>query len=94
METSLIENRAVSAFDEILGIAIGYLNAPPLSGRPLLRLGIENEAGEIYRIVAVRDLLTFMYILQRFTDLRCTVETLKGRHHRDLRAIVKWDFLK
>jgi len=94
METSLIENKSVSEFDEVLSIAIGYLNAPPLSGRPLLRLGIENEEGEIYRIVAVKDLLTFMYILKRFGDLRCTVETLQGKSHRDLRAIVKCHFFK
>jgi hypothetical protein len=92
METSLVENREVFALDEVLGTAIGFINAPPLSGQSLLRLGIENESGEIYRIIGVKDLLTLMHLIKRFSDLRCTVETLQGKNRSDLRAVVKCDF--
>jgi hypothetical protein len=94
METSLVENKSVSAFDHVLGIAIGFANAPPLSEQSLLRLGIANELGEIYRIVGVKDLLVFMHLIKRFSDLRCTFKTLRGKNRRDLRAVVNCHFLK
>jgi hypothetical protein len=94
METSLVENKSVFAFDNVLANAIGFINAPPLSGHSLLRLGIENESGEIYRIIGVKDLLTFMHLIKRFEDLQCTVETLHGENRSDLRAVVKCHFLQ
>src|SRR5689334_15564719 len=94
METSLVEKKSVFALDNVLDITIGFAGAPPLSGQSMLRLGIENESGEIYRIIGVKDLLAFMHLIKQFGDLQCTVTTLKGKNRNDLRAVVRCHFIR
>jgi hypothetical protein len=89
MKTSLVPGMAVSVYDHSLKAVIGLDKQEAIGHQSPFLLGIRNEKGQIYRLVAIDDLKTLLYVLNRLYCLNCVVEKMQAENGSEMTAIVK-----
>lgn len=89
MNSSLIPGTATSVYDDSLQIAIGFDDTVPVSYHSAFLIGIENEVGQVYRLVGLEDLKILLEVLNRLRRLNYVVENMQAHTVGDLTAIVK-----
>lgn len=79
MKTAVIKGAEPGAFDKNLLAAMEMVDAPAWSVRnETYLLGMLNEKGEIYRLMGVADLRSFVTVLNKLRALRYTDEIADG----------------
>lgn len=90
MSTILVSGKRPLRHDESLIAALGSLaQAQRLPAQCPIAFGIENEEGEIYRIVGVGDVRSYVDAIDRLRELGYRVESLEFECAGDLHAAVK-----
>ncbi len=89
MNSSLVVDAIVSAYDDALRLAIGFADTLPIDHRSPFLIAIENEFGQTYRLVGVEDLMTLMDVLRRLRRLNYVVKNPHAESIGDVAAIVK-----
>lgn len=75
MNSTLIEGKQLAEFDPIVLDTINHVPArTPHPAEKRLRIGIQNERGEIYRVIKIAGLFYFLDLVGRFRDLGFTDE--------------------
>lgn len=75
MSSSLIEGKELAKFDPIvLDVLAQIAPRSPHPAEKRLRIGIQNERGEIYRVIKIAGLYYFLDLVQKFRDLGFTDE--------------------
>lgn len=90
MKTMLIQGKQAPAFDKDL---LHTLNVPEGGAvmddnDDLLRIGVQNEEGEIYRIIGAEDVIDFTAIVKELNADHWPIENLAPDTRRGLHAIV------
>lgn len=70
MNTTLIQGKQLAEFDEIILGAINQI--PPTSHHPAekkLRIGIQNEHGDVYRVIKISGFNNFLNFIGKLRDL-------------------------
>jgi hypothetical protein len=79
MKTAVVKGTALGAFDQVLLASLKMTDVPDWSVRnETYLLGMLNERGEIYRLVGVGDLRSFVTTLNKLRSLRYTTEIADG----------------
>jgi hypothetical protein len=79
MKTAVIKGTVPGAFDQALLASLKMTDTPDWSVRnETYLLGMLNERGEIYRLVGVEDLRSFVTMLNKLRSLRYTTEIADG----------------
>ncbi|MFL6719622.1 MAG: hypothetical protein ACJ8G3_25015 [Burkholderiaceae bacterium] len=89
MKSSLVPGMAVSVYDLVLKAVIGFDKQEAMGQQSRFLLGIRNEIGQIYRLVAIDDLKTLLSVLNRVYCLNCVVEKMQENNGSDMTAIIK-----
>lgn len=89
MNSSLLDGTEVSIYDDSLRVAIGFDGTLPVNFHSPFLVGIENELGQIYRLVGVDDLKTLLEMLNRLNRLNYVVENMQAESVGDITAIIK-----
>ena len=70
VNTTLIHGKALAEFDPVV---LSILNlVPPVTHHPAenrLRIGIQNEQGDVYRVIKISGLKNFLDLIGKFRDL-------------------------
>jgi hypothetical protein len=75
MNSTLIEGKEPAKFDPIvLGMLAQIAPRSPHAAEKRLRIGIQNERGEIYRVIKVAGLYYFLDLVEKFRNLGFTDE--------------------
>lgn len=89
MNSSLVPGTAISVYDDSLQVAIGFDDTVPIIYRSAFLIGIENEFGQVYRLVGIEDLKALFDVLNRLRRLNYVVDNMQAETVGDLTAIVK-----
>ena len=87
MKSSLVPGMVVSVYDHALKAVIGLDKQEAVGHQSRFLLGIRNEIGQIYRLVAIDDLKTLLYVLNRVYCLNCVVEKMQAKNVSDMTVI-------
>jgi hypothetical protein len=87
VETELISFVNVPLEDRDILTILGLWAAPKLSSASIIRFGIQNEGGELYRIVGIGDILTFVRTIKLLRK-HYWVEPLEIAEETDLHVMV------
>jgi hypothetical protein len=89
METELVSGKTIPKSDHVLSLLLGLPDAASLTDKSILRFGIENIDGDIYRIVGLRDPFAFADLLDLLPQFRYDVELVETAMHNGLRARIR-----
>lgn len=70
MNTTLIHGKQLAEFDTVVLNTLNLI--PPVShhaAEKRLRIGIQNEQGDIYRVIKISGLKNFLDLIGKFRDL-------------------------
>jgi hypothetical protein len=90
MKTMLVLRKQIAEFDKDL---LQTLNVPEVGTviddkEDLIRIGVQNEEGEIYRIIGADDVIDFTRIIRRLNADHWPIDNLAPDTKLSLRAIV------
>lgn len=88
MKTSLVEDTSVAKFDADLLKALPS-GVPNIGVVSPIRLGIENEYGQIYRIVETGDVLSNKKLIDHLRQLGFFIEPGVPENEHSFWAVVK-----
>jgi hypothetical protein len=91
MKTMLIKDKRTPDFDKDL---LGTLNTSELGTviddeEDLIRIGVQNEKGEIYRIIGADDIIDFTSIIQKLQANHWPIDNLAPASRQSFHAIVQ-----
>lgn len=89
METELVSGKSIPESDRVLTLVLDSQDVARVGDKSILRFGVENTDGDIYRIVGLRDPLAFEDLLDLLLQFHYDIKLVKAATHNGLRAVVR-----
>ena len=90
MKTMLIQDKQTAAFDKALlqTLNVSEVGTVISDNEDLVRIGVQNEEGEIYRIIGADDVLDFARIIRELNADHWPIDNLAPDTKLSFHAIV------
>lgn len=89
MKTVVIQNTKMPASDEALSRLLGISKDAEDEQNSTMWFGIENDSGEVYRVVGVDGVADYVKTLKQLSAAGFWVESLEAETNGALHAVVK-----
>src|SRR4051812_35187909 len=90
MKTMLIQGKQIAAFDKDLlhTLNVSQIGTVIEDNEDLVRIGVQNEEGEIYRIIGANDVVDFARIIAKLKSGNWPIDNLAPDTKLSFHAIV------
>jgi hypothetical protein len=90
MKTMLIQGKQIAAFDKDLlqTLNVSQVDTVIEDNEDLVRIGVQNEEGEIYRIIGANDVIDFVRIIAKLKAHNWPIDNLAPDTKLSFHAIV------